>query len=148
MSNPRTITAANSILLLSVASVFPTPVQLQGFAMDDVFDIETVQTVETMMGVDGRLSAGFTPAPIVQNITLQADSPSNDFMEAWYLAMQSVRESFPATGSVTLPATRRAYALRRGFLTGYTPAPAGKKVLQPRRFTITWEAVTAAPVLV
>lgn len=146
MTNPRTITAANSILLLSVASVFPTPVQLQGFAADDVFDTENVQTVETMMGVDGRLSAGFTPAPVVQNFTLQADSPSNDIIEAWFLAMQTVREAFPATGSIRLPATRRAYTLRRGFLTGYTPTPAGKKVLQPRRFTITWESVTAANV--
>jgi len=143
--NNRTITAANSILLLSVQSVFPVPVQLQGFATDDVFDTEGVQSVETMMGVDGRLSAGFTPAPIVQNFSLQADSPSNDIIEAWYLAMQSLREAFVATGSITLPATRRAYVLRRGFLTNYMPTPAGKKVLQPRRFTITWEGITSAP---
>lgn len=146
--NNKTITAANSVLLLSVTSLFPAPVQLQGFAMDDVFDIENVNPVETQMGVDGRLSAGFVPQPIVQNIMIAADSPSNDIMEAWYLAMQSIREVYVANGSVVLPSVRRAFALRRGFLTGYTPAPAGKKVLQPRKYTITWEAVTSAPVLV
>jgi hypothetical protein len=143
----KTITAANSVLLISVTGLFPVPIQLQGFAADDVFEIENVASVETMMGVDGRLSGGFTPAPVVQNIMLQADSPSNDIMEAWYAAQQTVREAYTANGSVVLPATRRAYALRKGFLTGYTPAPPGKKVLQPRRYTITWEAVSAAPVL-
>jgi hypothetical protein len=139
----RTLTAANAVLTLAVDGLFNTPRLIQGFAVDDVFDTENVQTAETMMGVDGRLSAGWVPQPIVQNITLQADSASIDFFERWYAAQQTAREVYIASGSILLRAVNRQYSLTRGFLTGHVVTPAAKKVLQPRRFTLTWESVTA-----
>lgn len=141
----RTITSANSILLLSIEGLYDVPQQLQGFAADDVFDTEALETAETMMGVDGHLSGGWVPIPIKWNISLQADSPSNDLFENWYQAQQTARESYTATGQIQLPATRRKYALIHGFLTSFPPTPSAKKVLQPRRFQITWERLTAAP---
>lgn len=141
----KTLTAANSVILLSVQGLFNTPVQLQGYAADDVFDIEDLTTAETMMGVDGKLSAGWVPQPIVQNFTLQADSDSVTFFEQWYQAQQRVREVYAAAGSTSLPSVGRKYTMRKGILTKYAAAPNGKKVLQPRRFTVTWEAIAAAP---
>ena len=141
----KTLTAANSVILLSVQGLFNTPVQLQGYAADDVFDIEDLTTAETMMGVDGKLSAGWVPQPIVQSFSLQADSDSVAFFEQWYQAQQRVREVYAASGSTSLPAVGRKYSMRKGILTKYNAAPAGKKVLQPRRFTVTWEAISAAP---
>ena len=52
------ITSANAILTLAIPLLFPTPVQLQGFAADDVYDIPRIKSVETLMGVDGVLSGG------------------------------------------------------------------------------------------
>ena len=142
----KTITSANAVLLLSIEGLFNAPLQLQGFAVDDVFDIDSVQSTETAMGVDGKMSAGFIPAPIVQNIMLMADSASVGIFEQWYLAQQSIREVYFANGSIVLPSVQRSYSLRRGVLTGYTPAPSAKKTLQPRKFTVTWESVTSAGV--
>jgi len=141
----RTLTAANSVLFLAVTGLFNVPVQIQGFAADDVFDTDAVQPAETQMGVDGRLSAGFTPAAIIQNITVQADSVSIEFFELWYQAMQFQREVFFASGTIALPSVQRKYALTRGVLTGVPPTPSAKKIIQPRRFSITWERVTNAP---
>ena len=141
----KTLTAANSVILLSIPSLFGTPVQLQGYAADDVFDIDALDTAETMMGVDGKLSAGWVPKEIKQTFTLQADSDSVAFFEQWYQAQQRVRELYAANGTTALPSVGRSYTMAKGFLTSYSPAPAGKKVLQPRKFVVTWEAIRSAP---
>lgn len=139
-----TITAANSVVLISVTGLFDVPQQLQGFSADDVTDTDSLAPAETMMGVDGRLSGGWVPVPIVQSITLQADSFSNQLFERWYMAQQAQRESYIANGSIFLPATGRKYTMTRGFLTGVMVTPQVKKVLQPRKYSVTWESITAA----
>lgn len=140
-----TLTAANSVILLSVANLYDVPQQLQGFAADDVFDTGSVTPTETSMGVDGKLSGGFVFNPIVMNVSLQADSDSNIFFENWIAAMVKARETYIATGQVALPSVQRKYAMVRGFLTSHPPTAPVRKTLQPRRYTITWEQVTPAP---
>jgi len=134
-----TLTAANSVILLGVVGLFPVPQQLQGFATDDVFATDAVETVETMMGVDGGLSAGWVPT------ALQADSGSNGVFDAWYAAQEVARETFAAFGEITLPAIGKKYEMVRGFLTSYSPIPETKKVLQPRKYTLTWQRIVGTP---
>jgi hypothetical protein len=141
----KTLTAANSVILLTIPSLFPIAQQLQGYAADDVFDTDQLETAETMMGVDGKLSGGWIPKEVKQNFTLQADSDSVAVFEVWYAAQQSVRELYYASGAITLPAVNRKLIMTKGILTGYSPSPNAKKILQPRKFTITWEAITTAP---
>ena len=146
MANTKTLTAANAVILVSVANLFPVPVQLQGFSADDVTDTEALETVETMMGVDGFLSGGFIFAPVRQNYSLQADSDSIAFFEAWYAAMQQSRETFIASGSLTVSSLQRRYTMSRGFLRSYVPTPSLKRVAQPRRFAIEWGRISGSPV--
>lgn len=147
MANNRTLTSANSVLTLAVSPIFPAPIRIQGFSTDDVTDMDAVTPKETMMGIDGRLSAGFVPVPITQNITLQADSPSVDFFEDWFTFEQQARETYFALGQLVLPSVGKVYAMTRGVLTGYAPIPAARKTLQPRRFSIIWERVSPAPTI-
>lgn len=142
----RTLTAANAVLLISVTNLFPVPVQIQGFSADDVTDTESLQSVETAMGVDGKLSGGFIFAPVMQNYALQADSDSIAFFEAVYAAMQQARETYVLSGSLMLKSVQRRYTMTRGFLRNYTPTPSVKRILQPRRFSIEWGSVSGAPV--
>lgn len=145
MANNRTITSANSILMLSVAGLFDVPQKIQGFSADNITSTDNLASKETMMGVDGRLSAGWVAVAVPQTITLMADSPSADFFDAWLQAEETAREAYIASGSLVLPATGRKYAMTRGFLTGITKFPTVGRTLQPRPFTITWERVTPAP---
>lgn len=138
----KTLTAANSVLLLSIADLFPIPQQLQGFAVEDVFDVDNIDSAETAMGVDGKLSAGWVPMAVKQGITIQADSDSIVIFENWYSAQQAARELYFATMSVYLPAVERKYALTKGVLSNYSPIATAKKILQPRKFTITWESIS------
>ena len=137
----KTLTAANCVLLLSIPGLYDTPQQLQGFATDDVFSSETIAPAETMMGVDGKLSAGWTPVAIKQTFNLQGDSDSVEIFEDWYAAQQRRRETYFASGRAHIPSIARKYIMRRGILTGYSPTPSVKKIVQPRVFEITWEAV-------
>ena len=141
-----TLTTANSILLLTVAGLYPTPLPIQGYATDDAFATEEVENAETMMGVDGNLSAGFTPYPVPLHINLQADSLSMDIFDAWIGAEQIARDKYVAGATILIQGTGSLYTFKRGFLTRFAPMPEAKKVLQPRRFTITFEQLTKGPV--
>ncbi len=140
-----TLTSANSALSLAVVGLFNSPQPIQGYSTDDMFSTETVQPIQTEMGADGRLSAGYTPVPRVLSVVLQADSLSNDFFDTWDGAQQSARESFICNGSILIPSIGRKFALTRGFLTGFQAMPSAGKILRPRTFQITFESIIGAP---
>ena len=140
------ITSANAVFTISVPLLLPVPQRLQGFAVDDIFDMDEVDATDTMMGVDGILSGGMIYAPKMQNVKLQADSPSISFFDAWYAGQQAGIAAFAAQGIVTFPSLGTTYALITGFLSRYKPMADAKKVMQPRSFRITWQSVTPAPV--
>lgn len=144
MANNRTITAANSVLLLSVSGLFDVPQRIQGFSADALTGTESLATKELVNGVDGRLSAGWVFVPVTQTITLQADSPSADFFDAIIQAEETAREAYVLTGSLVIPAIGKKYAMTRGFLSAGAKFPTIGRTLAPRAFTITWERVTPA----
>jgi len=141
-----TITSANSVLMLGINKLFNIPIQMQGFATDDAFAVDDVDMAETMIGVDGKLSGGWVPAVKSMEISLQADSASNDFFDAWIAAESVAREKYTANGSILLQGTGRLYVLTNGFLKKGSVIPAAKKVLQPRKFTIEFESIAGAPI--
>jgi hypothetical protein len=141
-----TLTVANSIIMLVIPDLFPVPQRLQGYAPDSVMSVEAVDSVETVMGLDGLLSAGWMPTPKIWTIELQADSPSTFMFDTWQQAQEAAKDAYIADGFVTLPAIGRLYTMTKGFLTNYAPMPDARKKLEPRRFRITWESIIGAPV--
>lgn len=143
------ITSANAKLTFTVRGRGGLPIvgpfTVQGFASDDAFAVETVESAQAVMGVDGKLSAGFVPNPAIQTITLQADSPSRRLFDDWYTAQARLKDVVVADGVLLLEGPGVAYALAKGYLTQYTPMPQGKKILQPMTYQITWETVQPAP---
>ena len=142
----RTITSANSVFTLVVPDVFPVPQNLQGYAVDDAFDTESVELSEALMGVDGRMSAGYTPYITPMTVHLMADSPSIDLFDAWRGAETAAQEVFFAQATIALTSVGRSYVLNKGVLTNYKPLSDAKKVLQAVSYTIKWEAVNPAQV--
>lgn len=140
------ITAANAVILISVPLLLPVPTQIQGFAADDIFSNDDVDTADTMMGVDGVLSGGMIYAPTPWDVTLQADSPSASFFEAWDTGQQAAVAAFPAQMNVTLTSIGRSYQCVTGFLVRAKRMPDAKKVLQPRKWRIMWQQIIPIPV--
>lgn len=147
----KTITSANAVYMLTVANVngdslFGAPQALQQFSAEDIFTTGPLASAETVMGLDGVLSAGFVFVPVVQNITLQANSPSNDVFDQWWQQQQIAKEVYIADATVVLPALQQKWAMSRGFLTSYPPIADAARTLRPRRYAVTWNAVSPAPI--
>lgn len=138
----KTITSANSQLAMSVSGVFPAAVSIQGYAADSAFATDAMKVVEAVMGVDGYMSAGYTPELVKFKVTLEPDSPSKPFFDVWFSAMQSSREAIYANAWLTLPSTHESYTFTKGVLSSYPVNPAGKKVLEHVEYEITFESVT------
>src|SRR6185437_13575596 len=134
-----------AIILLSVASIFPSPIQMQGFSADDIFNAEDVEPAETVMGVDGFFSAGFVPVPVPWEISLMPNSDSSTFFEQWQQAQKAAKQAFFASGSVTLISTGRQYIMSQGILSRFKAMPQAQKVLRARNFRITWGNVDSGP---
>lgn len=140
------ITSANAIITITIPLLLPVPVQLQGFAADDVFDSDEIDMAETMMGVDGILSGGVVLAKVPWNITFQADSPSIATFEAWDGGQQATVDVFQGQANVTLTGIGRSYQMINGYLVRGKRMPDAKKLLQPRKFRIDWQQVIPIPV--
>lgn len=140
-----TLTSADAVITLTVAGIFDTPVQLQQFMAEDIFDMPSVTHAEVVMGADGVLSSGFVFTPRVQNFALQANSPSCQFLDDWINAEEQAIDTFRADGTVTLRGIGKVWTMTNGVLTTFSPIPDAKKILQGRKFSITWNRVTPAP---
>jgi enamine deaminase RidA (YjgF/YER057c/UK114 family) len=93
------------------------------------------------MGVDGRMTSGYTPQPCTQTISLQADSPSKAIFQAIAQATQAKRDTFYISGTISLPSTGEVFIGTRGVLKNFKPIPDAAKVLQPMDFVVVWESL-------
>lgn len=139
------ITSANATLSISQAILFPTAVQIQGFATDDLADVEAVRVVEHQMGVDGVLSFGFVWNEKNMDINLKADSPSVAVFDTINTQQEAAQDVYPLNGTIILPGVGKLYNLVNGAMETYKPMPAVKKLLQPQRFRLVWNRVIAIP---
>jgi hypothetical protein len=74
-----------------------------------------------------------------------ADSESNFFFDQIYLKERNNKTKYVINGVVLLTSVGTKWTMTRGFLTLYQPIPDAKKVLQPRKHTITWESAVPSP---
>jgi hypothetical protein len=144
----NTITSATSVYMLSVAGVFSTAVQLQGWGVDEAFDTEAVDAAETQVGVDGFGVAGWIPREVPQTLTLIASSPSNALFDQWMAAEDAIQDILYCSATIDIPALSKRLSLAYGTLKRYTPSPNVKKVLQPRVYMIHWLPQPGIPAIV
>lgn len=139
------LTSANSVLMLAIVGLYNTPQQIQGYSADDAFTSDTVSPGEAIMGVDGKLSGGFTPYPVPLHITLQADSESMSLFDNWILAQNTTKSLFTASGTILVPGLGQQWTFTKGILTSADIVPPAKKIMQPRKFSITFQSHTTSP---
>lgn len=140
-----TITSANVAVVLSVPGVFPLDQLLDGYATDDAFAHDSYQTSETRMGVDGKLSGGFTPAAKNFKITFQPDSDSIGVFDLWGTSQEIAKELFVAGMTISMPSIGKAFIFTKGFLQDFKKLPDAKKVLEPQTYSIIWEDIQPVP---
>ena len=121
------ITAANAVVTLTVQNVFSAPQQLQGFDVDDVYDVDAVDVAETKIGVDGIMSSGYIFFITPWKVMLQADSPSITLFETWLATQKANGQLYQASGTVLLPAIGLKYAMSNGVLEEHEADDAGQE---------------------
>jgi hypothetical protein len=143
------ITSANAVLtiapraagLIGAGGAFT----VEGFASDSAFMADDVDIAEARMGVDGKMSVGYTPYIVKQTITLQADSPSIALFEAIVGAQNTLRAPVILDQVLAIPSIQKSYVFTKGAMTRLTPFPPGKRVLEPVNYELSWELVAAVP---
>lgn len=145
MADLTTITSANSVFTLTVAGIFVTPVQLQGYASDSAVVTDSVDQAEIQMGVDGIMAGGFVPMPTPQTIKLLANSPSRAIFSAIAQASRTVRDIFYLQGELSLPSLGSKFTLNKGVITNLKQIPDLLKVLSPVDIKVVWESVLESP---
>jgi hypothetical protein len=130
----KTVTSANSILLVRVKGIVDTWTRIQGFAADDAFGGGKATMAETSMGVDGYQSGGFTPYETPWDIMLQANSPSIPLFDRIINTMDNEQETYAWEIRVEFPSIKKSYEAT-GFMTEGQPIPQAKKILQPVGFS-------------
>jgi hypothetical protein len=139
-----TITSANSVFTITAAAAGIVGVTLYKFSADRSFFTDARQVAEVQMGVDGYMTAGYTPMPQIMSLTFMADSPSKSIFKAIEQTMKAAKEIIYLTGEVVLPSTQEKFTLTRGVLTQTKTMPDGGKLLQPVEYQITWQSVDAS----
>ena len=117
--------------MLTVSNLYPAPVKIQGFAADDAFTTDAVTQTETVMGVDGNLSAGFVFNETPIRLVLMPDSTSYDVFENWRSAQNTAREVYLGSATISMPAVSRKYTIGKLILKSMPSFPPNRKTLQP-----------------
>lgn len=134
------ITSANAKVMLTVENLYPNGVQLEGFSTDNSFASDDETIAETHMSVDGKLTSGVTPNPVVVTITLDAGSDSYEYMLNLYNTTKLNMTSLKCDMQITVPALKTEYFLKKGALTQGKPLPNGGKVLENTTWQFTFES--------
>ncbi len=141
------ITAADAAIVLRCPPIFVTGQPIKGFAEDDVFEVPSQRIAEVQMGVDGYLATGFVFVAFPWNFTLQASSPSVAVFDAVKAAQDAALSTFFWQGAISAPAIGTSWTLVDGTLMDYAPAPAARKVFQPRKFGMLWRRILPVPAI-
>lgn len=131
--NPRTITAANSIVLFKAAGFYDQPIQLQGFQVDNAFGFGDATVGETRMGVDGKQSGGWVAHEVTVTVFLEANSPSRKVMEDYRAWCNANQETSQCELDITIPSIgRRVQPV--GFMVSQGGGPSAQKLINGTQY--------------
>lgn len=140
--------------MIMIQTVYPTPIQLSQFGVDDAFTNESVAASETQVGVDGYGVAGYLPRAVPMTIRNLASSGGAgvEIFENWLAAMDQIQDVLYASAVITMPSVGRKYNCAFGSPGNFSTLADVRRVLSNREFRITWlpqgpgvPAVSAAP---
>lgn len=132
-NNPRTITAANSVVMFKASGYYDEAIQLQGFQVDNAFGFGETTLGETRIGVDGKQSGGWISHEVPVTIFLEANSPSRERMEQLRAWMNANQETTLCTLDITLPSLGR-HISASGFMVSQSGGISAQKLLNGTQY--------------
>ncbi|ENQ6475110.1 hypothetical protein ACEPND_002054 [Klebsiella pneumoniae] len=138
----QNITAADAIIELAIAELYPTGFNLEQFEAQNIFDMGDTDQAEYQWTADGRLLAGFVYGEMPWTFHLAASSPSLKYFDGWVTAQRTARSIFRVNGTVILPSLGKKYIMTNGVLQRAPRMPSAGRTMQAVRGVIQWENIT------
>lgn len=140
------ITSANAVFTLMATNMplYPAPVKLECWAVDNGWSSQAAQMVESSIGVDGCVAYAFIPFTVKMGFAFLASSDSVKFFQQIIEQQIANKDVIILSGSLTIPSTGWSYVLTGGALTEGMVFPSGKKSLSEMTYSLEWERVRPA----
>lgn len=103
------------------------------FSADSALTAEAVEMVQTRIGIDGQISAGYTPTIKTFTVDFEASSSSIPYLLELAQLIETTKTPQPITLTITLPAVQKKFVCT-GFFTNYPPMFSVKQLLEPMQF--------------
>ena len=140
------ITSANTTFTITIAGLFSAPQQIQQYKVEDAFDSEAVNNGEIVKGVDNFIAAGWLPTLPKLNVSLMANSPSNDIFDQWFQEEQQQMNKLIGQGIITVPGISTQYTLINAYLSDFMHVPGAKKTMEGRKFSLILDDISYSPI--
>lgn len=131
--NPRTITAANSVVLFTAEGFYDQAIQLQGFQVDNAFSFGDATIGESRVGVDGKQSGGWVSHEVPVTVFLEANSASRQQMEDYRAWINANMETSKCTLDITIPSIGKR-VVASGFLVSQGGGPSAQKLINGTQY--------------
>ena len=139
------ITAANASLYLTSSVSFPSPQLVEQWAVDEAFASAAVKIAETLIGVDGKKSAGYTPYLVPLKLSLMADSVSMSIFDILIGNQKALEEVEDVDVTLSVPAIGMQFIFTTGNMETVNLIPDAGKVLKKRDFELKFQDFAAQP---
>ena len=140
----RDITSANSTAVMYL-DIFPAGIKFEQYSADGAWTSDAYAVLETRMGVDGKMSAGYTPVEKEVTFTFQANSPTLDKLDIIWQTMEISKTPLFGQISIKVPSIKKQYVLANVVLMNYKLLPDAQKILEPIDVTFRCESITSVP---
>jgi len=142
MGKARDITSAtSSVSMLSTNGI----TDFEGYSADDIFTADSVDFVETRIGVDGKMSAGYVPQIKTVTFNFEASSKSLPSLLNLYAISEATRTPVFVTLTVFIPAISKKF-ICEGVMKGTKPMYDAKKTLEPMPIKFDFESIIPMPI--
>ena len=140
----RDITSANSTAVMYL-DIFPAGIKFEQYSADGAWTSDAYAVLETRLGVDGKMSAGYTPVEKEVTFTFQANSPTLDKLDIIWQTMEVSKTPLFGQISINVPSIKKQYVLANVVMMNYKLLPDAQKVLEPIDVTFRCESITSVP---
>ena len=137
------ITSATAKVKLFCA-LTPAGLSFERYAADSAWSKETNKVIESRMGIDGKISFGYTPSVKTVNFVFQPDSPTLERLAYIIQTQNTTMKPIVCQVLIDLGSIERSFYLVNACITTGDILPAGGRVLEPVTISLSYESIESA----
>lgn len=139
----KDITSATSKITL-FSAITPTGVNFEQYSADSAWTRDENTVIESRMGVDGKISFGYTPSVKSASFVFQPNSPSLDGLSRIIQTQNASMKPIVCQIVISVPSIGKTFTLANACITTGDLLPEGAKVLEPVTITVNYESIVWA----